>query len=455
MNMKIPTPPFLIFLLLLPLFSQAQEVIKIDQALAERRLKIAVRGAGCYQGNCLRLALKNPRRQDLNLVIPAGQVFVSHDSSKQNLMVVEEEEILVKAGQSSRISLQTMCIQSYNSSPGKGERFSLGDLASSYLLKIAELISEHGYQNSTAQSAVWSVANADPIEYIYGDDSLMVRRLAEVVSEATGAPLAKFRLTPRPHQITSIDASMEVFLPFGKSHQDLRMGLYDEEGNLIRSYFQGREYEAGFYQWKVGANHCLGDEASVYLRLFRGQEMIQEQELSPSDSILDLQYLDAEATLIYEIPHETSAHVGVYDREGRLYLLLEEDKNLKEGHHRSRYIAKIPVLPGQEYRVQVRKGETLIAEAPLEVESPSRPIYPKERENGRFVIELSQAVDEVRLAIYEEDGRIKRVMYDIHHLNPGRKTFSYMFEHRDGPQARFYARLTDASGDILWERELR
>ncbi|MCI4669622.1 MAG: hypothetical protein MRZ79_15920 [Bacteroidia bacterium] len=443
---------FLILLLIIPSFALAQAGLTLEEAIAKKQAKVAVQGNGCYRGECLKIALKNLLSVPLTIKIPAGQIFISKDSSHQNLMVTEAQEVQVLANQSRFVSLTTMCIQSRNMSPPRKSKFAMGPVAGDHLGELAQLISDKEYQNSTAQSAVWAVANNDPIKYIYGMDTVMVKELAKIVSEATGSPMAEFRIVQRPHQITNINSSFEVFLEDYTEH--LKLALYDSSDNLIRTYFDGRAYEPGFYQWKVGANHYMGENAKVYLRLFEGDKMLEEKLLAPSDTIQKLQRLNVNAVLNYVLVDEKNARVGVYDTKGRLYFLLKDNETLEEGYHRSTYAAKTYVLPDEGYFMKIISGEEVIASAKLDLKKKAEKIFPKQKKSGKFVMKLEEPIQNVKLGIYDEEGRLKRMMYEINSMSPGEKTFTYGFTHHNGPDANFYAKLTDANGKVVWEQKL-
>ncbi|MEO0894779.1 MAG: hypothetical protein AAFY71_00065 [Bacteroidota bacterium] len=433
-----------------PLLSQQK--IPLLKAIKAGKIKAAVMGNGGYRGKAVRLGLKNLTSSSIDLEIPGGQIFASRDSHVQDLMVTDSRMIALAAGRSQIVDLETMCIQSGNSSPRKGEKFTFGQMAKDHLLKLAQLIDKHDYHNSTAQSAVWSVANNDPVKHIYGEDTSMVKQLALLVSEATNTPIEEFRFTPQVHHISEISSSMEVFL---EDYVDnLTLALYNEEGSLIRRYFSGRSYEPGFFSWKVGANHYEGDSSKVVLRLFEGDELVAEKWIQVGDSATETKDIHVQAMLNYDVPETMKGRVGLYDEEGRLCVLVQDDRMLKEGAHRTRLVAKSYVLPDHDYFMKIMVGEEEIASAPIRLDQEAPVLQPLIRKSGSFYINLEEEIFDAQLAVYDANGELHYVMYHITHLNPGRKKFSYRFSHDHGREATFSARLTGKEGEILWEKEL-
>ncbi|MEO0469057.1 MAG: hypothetical protein AAF206_05510 [Bacteroidota bacterium] len=429
----------------------AQQSLSLTEALSQKLVQIAVKGNGGYRGACLNLGLKNLTGKYLEIEIPAGQLFASKDTSIQDLMVTEDAMLVLGPRQVKRRNLTTMCTQASNASPSEGEAFSFGKMAQGHLLKLAQNISQNGYQNSTAQSAVWSVANRESIRNIYGQDTTMVRNLASIVSEATGHPIREFILRPRRHHITSIRTSMEVYAP--KSYSNASLALFDAEGEVVRTYFVNRIIEKGFVQYRLGASHTRGDSAKLYLRLESEGRLIMEKLVQAGDSIVPLMHLDQQAIMVYDIPRDTKADIGVYDGEGRPIMMLAENKKVYQGSHRGTYIASVHVPREQTYYMQITDQQgNLIDRKILDPQAEKETVFPKELERGVFAFELKQPVRNAKIAIYDDAGRLKRNLYDINVLQPGAKRIKYAFEHVRGPEARFYIRLLDQDEKILREK---
>ncbi|GAB4428456.1 MAG: hypothetical protein OHK0039_46940 [Bacteroidia bacterium] len=431
----------------------AQQQLTLAEALARQAVEIIVRGNGGFHGPCITIAIRPTGNEPLAVAIPAGHIFDSEDSTVQNLMVTHQEVIALTPGASKRATLQTMCTQSYNTSPGRGERFRAGQMADGLLLRLAQVIDSAGYQNSTAQSAVWSVANREPVSNIYASDVEIVRQLAPVVSEATGTPLTDFIYEPRPHQITSISTSIECLIP--RNLRQAHLALYSADGTEIRRYFEGRRIERGFMQWRVGAYHTLGDSAELYLRLVEDGEVIAQKQVFATDTIVPLQRYETQAVLVFDTHEDLDATVGVYDAEGNLYFVIESQRRVLRGTHRSTFIIGKDLPRDQPYFIAVKSGDQTLASTAIRHDGPAPAGHPKRRLQGTLEFRQDTLMRNVRLAIYDSEGRLKRVMYDIAVLNAGNKRFSYDFEHIDGPGAVFYFRLTDADGQVLMEREVK
>lgn len=429
-----------------------QEQISLEQALEQKLVRIALQGNGGYRGECLKVLVENLSPAALSVKIPAGQIFASEDTSVQDLIVTQEELLVMAPKERKTRNLLTMCTQSFNMSPSKGEKFRLGPLAVGGLLTLAQKISRKGYQNSTAQSAVWSLSNQESVRSIYGNDTTMVRDIAQTIHEVTGIAMSEFVFTPRTHTITSIRTSIEGLLK--RDLRQARLDLVSPSGERIRTYFEGRKLEAGFRQFRVGASHTLGESAELYLRLTEGEEVIFEKLVSPNDSVTPLLHLYQKVAIQYQVEEDIMATVGVYDEADNLYFLIKEGQKIKRGSNRGIFIAGCYVPQGEQYYIKLKvKGETF-AEKALDPNAPPPQLFAKISLRGEFRFDVPEALSNAKVAIYTESGEMRRLIYEIHHLNPGNKHISYHFEHYDGPDESFYIRLTREDGSVAAERKI-
>jgi len=424
--------------------------MSLTEALDKNLVQVIPTGLGGYQGKCLEIIIKNTTAQVLSLEIPAGQLFASADSNVQDLVITKSQSLALAPRETERKQLYTMCTQAGNISPSQGTAFSTGEMASLPLQRLVQRIDAGNYQNSTAQSAVWSISNKESVRQIYGEDVSMVQDLAQIVSEERNISIDDFDLSPRRHQITSIKSSLEVLLDQDLSHA--RLMLVDEQGSIVRTYFDNRFYEQGFHQWKVGASHTLGDSAILFLRLLDGEELVAQKKVSITDSITTLKDIHTQSIMSYEVARDLKADIGIYDHENHLYFLIKKDHLIKKGVHRGQYIAKCQLPPEQDYFFKVLSGTEVLASEKVGDEKPQ--LFPKMKVRGAFAITLKQPLDNAVLAIYDEERKVKRILYNIRHLNPGSRQFTYTFEHRSGPEAKFYIRLVDQEGKTVEEKQV-
>lgn len=424
----------------------AQEHLTLEEALEQKLVRIAMKNNGGHMGPMMHIWIKNESDKTLSLKLPEGTQFASGDTTIQDLIVTQPMLLALDPGETEAKDLFTMCTQSYNMSPYRGADYRYNGRAEGALLELVEKIAAGGYQNSTAQSAVWAVVNGYGYEYVYGEDPSMVHDLGETLSEAGGIDISQFNLAPRRHHITYINTSFRTVLP---DHlEDASLRLYDPEGNLMWEYFGGRQVERGFVQWNFGVNHHLDSAAELRMELREGEELVAEQAILATDTVAPRYRYHSETILEYDLAEEQRVEIGVFDEAGEMYFLLAEDRVILPGHHRSRYIVGVELPTDQKFFVGIRNEEGWIAQKFLDPEAPEPVRHPKLEVFGMASINLEEVCIGGHIGIYNEAGQLVRKLYDVTRLNPGIREIKYKFSHFDGPDAEFFLRIVDGEGTV-------
>lgn len=431
--------------------THAQSYLEIGEAVKQRLLNVLVSGAGGYSGKSIAIEVRNTSGKTLYISIEPGRIFENGDSSYQNLILMEEVRWVLAPNERKKAQLSGMCTESHDACPQKGQAFSLGAIAAGALKELAALTAAKKYQNSTVQCAVWAIANNDPIENIYGEDTSMMHQVANIVSKAVGKPVKSFNLTPKVHRITNISTSADVLIP--TNIQDASLAVYDSAGNRVRTYFEHKTLERGFRQFRFAMNHTQGDRYKLYVRLKNGSQTLYERELRVTDSIASLQTLQTSATFNYEVKQTiNNTTLGIFDEAGNCYFVVEANKPLTAGYQRGTYSAKYDVPKGKKYFLQIRDAANAVVQShEITANDAAAKTYPKARINGTYAFKIESPLTDAMLAIYNANGERIRVIYDHSNFNPGNKQVSYWFDHFQGPEMKFYIRLTDAEGKTVSE----
>jgi hypothetical protein len=440
---------FLCPFFLCPLLVASAEEIDLLAALQQSRIKATAQAKGGYQGPLLQLDVQNLGAEKLLVKVPVGLIFNSINDWEQDLIVTQEVLLALLPKSGGQAALYIMCIQSGNASPGKNAGFRPDRMAEPGLLKLVQHIGKQKYQNSTAQSAVWAVANGGAMADIYGQDPIMTKSLCALVSEATGLPCTEANYRARPHHITSVRTSLEVRLA-GPARQ-AELGLFDQNGALLRTYWANQALAPGFYQFKLGVYHTLGDSAKVYLRLREAGQLLAERLVTTHDTIVRLQKLP-ETTLAYDLPQDVVARAGIYDEADQLYVLLQDDLKLAKGFHRSEFLKATEVPLGKTYFFKLKVGDQTVAQQQILTNRADKEKFAPMTKRGTFTFRLAQPVNQGKIAVYDPDGEVVWLVYAQANLSPGTKQVAYAFQHRRGRGSTFWLRLTDAAGNILAEQ---
>lgn len=443
---------FLTLLFCVNIFAQ-NATLDLADAVAAKKVSTQIKGLGGYHGKCIRLGIKNLGQQPMSVAIPEGWVFVSDDTMVQDLIVTEPLIVALKPNEIQYAEVNTMCTQHHNASPSRRENFSLGKKAEGNLLKLAQYIAKNKFLSSTAQSAVWAVADGQKsLDEIYGENVEEVKGIATMVSEMMQIPMPAVIL-PRKHHITNISTSLEW-----RTDTDLpsaTLAVYDESGNLQRSYFENKNFTAGYQQWKFGFFHTDTDSTKqFFVRLSNDGEVIAQRWINPQDTVLELHYFDTQTLLHFDNPEEKVADVAIYDEKGDLNFPLTADLLIQKGHHNKTFIIgkRLPIEKNYILKIKDKSGKVIAEKA----------VNPNEKAQKYDLITISKAfnykidkeITGASLFIVNESDEMCMSLYKNSHLYPGNKTYTYTFKHFMGPKMKFRMRLTDGAGNIIIEQAI-
>ena len=431
----------------------AQPVTTLADGIARGVLEVTARGTGGYSGQCLEVLITNKQTTPLKVVIEPGTMFDNLDEQQQDLIVTAPAEIVLQGSGRAIRAVFAMCTQLSNASPRNQSKFQFHQMAKGGLLALAQTIARHNYQNSTSQSAIWAAMSKSGAETVFGLDTVQTRNLASVLAREFGFPFSDFNFVSRPHRIIRIDASLEFLIE--KPIAGASVSLFNAAGEQIRSYLTNRDYERGFHQVRVGASH-VGDSSEVFwLRLHKGGEVLQEKQITYGDSIVELKDLRQQAVLSFDLPASQRVTIGLYDENNRLHFVLADEKLYEPGFHRTRVLAGTPVLPGHRYSIQAVAAGRVLASQPVNTGIDEGGIQLRRQVQGNWNFELTNPLGRGRVALYSGEGELIRILSSFERLGAGKRSFSYQFDHVEGPDASFILRLEKEDGTVVDEKVIK
>lgn len=142
---------------------KVENKVTITDAVNKGMVKVKLSGKGGHSGNCLTLDIQNLKQSEMQIAFDAGRRFNSNNDEEQDLLMVRDQVITLKAGEKKKVDLSGFCCQLSNHSPSNGSGFSLGKPAEDKLLKLARFISSKAIPDHIVQEAVWCISDGqDP-----------------------------------------------------------------------------------------------------------------------------------------------------------------------------------------------------------------------------------------------------------------------------------------------------
>lgn len=230
--------------------STATNCISIAEAQKKGLIKLTIKGKGGHVGKVVQVQLQNLTHQLLDLKIEAGRVFDTKEKNVQDIMVTHTEDVFLSANQKKNVDVWGMCCQAHNASPGTSSEFTVGKMADSTLVKLANFIDEQKKENSyVAQQAVWTISDMYSLSSINGGDKEEVNLFRKFVSDITGRKVPPYDITYLQENNSSVSGHASkiegVFNYTVPVNGKITIGIYNANGELVQLIFKDQNHKKG------------------------------------------------------------------------------------------------------------------------------------------------------------------------------------------------------------------
>jgi hypothetical protein len=142
-------------------FSMTNTSINMQEAINNGSIKVKIKSLGQYQGESVVMEIQNLSRHDLNIKVEPGRKLIADKEEFQDLLVVKQQEILVKANSKTTRNIVGYCCESSDAGPKKDLAYKVNTMADSNLVKLANYINTNYSQlsSTSVQQAIWAVSN--------------------------------------------------------------------------------------------------------------------------------------------------------------------------------------------------------------------------------------------------------------------------------------------------------
>lgn len=163
-------------------YSISSNAISIESALKHNLISYEIVNNGSYQGECVQINVQNKTSRVLNVTIEPGRNLVSIDTNKQDILIVKEALFTLNPMGSIVKNLVGFCSQAYKNAPSEGEKYLVGEMKDTNIIRLAEHFNKNKYPVSAMQSAVWALTDNRPLASIFHEDRDSIVGLQEFLS---------------------------------------------------------------------------------------------------------------------------------------------------------------------------------------------------------------------------------------------------------------------------------
>jgi hypothetical protein len=181
----------------------------LQKALDSRLVMAKAYSLGGYQGNCIKMELKNLTNDSLFVTVEAGRRLNSLEESDQDILITQEQIIVLKKSEGKSFPVTGFCCQANNHSPRQNAKYGINRMADSNLVILARYMSTRKFDQHVIQQAVWAISDKRPTAQITNSNDSSLLPLRMLVSTLKGEPLPWFTVISRTLEYPS--GAMENF----------------------------------------------------------------------------------------------------------------------------------------------------------------------------------------------------------------------------------------------------
>ncbi|MFT5723499.1 MAG: hypothetical protein ACI9JN_000613 [Bacteroidia bacterium] len=163
--------------------------------LNSNSIKVEVIGLGGHRESCVQLTVKNRTNRTIKTFLEPGRRLVSDDAGEQDIFIVKKTLITIAPLASSKVQGYGFCCQSSLHSPADGSGFSVGFMAPTAWLELADTIDKYEFDASAIQSAVWALSDHHSISSIYSLERSSIYPLLQTVATLRNETLPWYSYT--------------------------------------------------------------------------------------------------------------------------------------------------------------------------------------------------------------------------------------------------------------------
>jgi hypothetical protein len=260
-----------------------ENILNIEDAARKGYIRLVIKAKGGHTGDVISMRVKNLTSESLSLRVEAGRRLDSQNQDEQDLLVTREERFALGGKQEKTYTIYGMCCQAHNHSPATNSVYSVGKMADSSLIKLAQFISDNKYfSNFTAQEAVWTVSDNNSLAGINGEKEV-TEKLQKFVSVLTGRPIPAYRIHYKQQgDDDAMGRAVHVEGVFSYSlniNNKVSIGIYNSEGKLVQSLMNLEPHEDGDYKLSYKVNTTKLPAGTYYTRMMTNGEVMKEEKI--------------------------------------------------------------------------------------------------------------------------------------------------------------------------------
>lgn len=228
----------------------------IEELAKNSKIKVELKSLGGYQGDCVELDIENLTNEQQHVWLEAGRRLDNTDPGQQDILVVKEQKIDIKGGETKTIQAYGFCCMATMGAPGNQQKFQLGWMEKDNLLWIAQFINSKPFiEKHAVQSAVWIFSNGINPASIIGSKDDNIKELKRAIAEKLNIEIPWYEIYYEKDSARTfsdrhykLNGTIEYNLP---NRGWISMLVRGSSRQVLHRFTQSAYVEGGTYSYEV------------------------------------------------------------------------------------------------------------------------------------------------------------------------------------------------------------
>jgi len=264
--------------------------ISIEKAIKNDIVSAKITSTGTYSGAAINIEIENLTPIDTIIRFEAGRRLICEDTSKQDILIVKQIDLILAANESKRVNIFGFCCQAHNGAPKLDSKFDVGYMEDSTFIKLANFLTKYNYPTNVMQNAVWVLSDNNSLSSIPKNNSedkktkKKMKNLFQFLAALKGIKFVYPWYTLQYKNDTSrvfsnrpnrMSAEIEYYL----AHQcNVDLVIKNKQNIVVRKLFTNKPYHRGTYTYNLDINVGKLPKGKYYLRLYADNQLKMEKE---------------------------------------------------------------------------------------------------------------------------------------------------------------------------------
>ncbi len=261
--------------------------ISLKKAMNSKRITLNAISNGGASGKSIKLQLTNNTAEDITIDVDPALIFVPEDTVLQNLVLLGNETLVLKANSKSDVDLQTFCGKSYGHCPRKNVAYHYWKQGDSNMIKVLTYARQNNIAIPVIQRAVWTFTNGHCLNTVYLHEYIrmsedLVKYMASLRKIRVPDIFMEYNTAESPNEAVLVPGDQKVYVNIhwtDEGYRHMYLTVYKENGEIYKNIEADRVIDKYGYTVVVQFDPHRDPKGTYIVRLYDDARKVWNQKI--------------------------------------------------------------------------------------------------------------------------------------------------------------------------------